>query len=384
MTVVLRGTVDVTTADTAAAPLLVLGPSLGTTADTWRAATAHLTDRFRVLRFDLPGHGATPAASAPFTVADLADAVLALVDSQGGGRFSYAGASMGGAIGIELALGPAASRLDALAIVCSDARIATPEVWHDRAVQVRRQGTASIVTATAQRWFPPSFLAKEPDVVGRALNDLLDVDDESYARCCEALGAFDRTADTGRIAVPTAVVVGDSDPVVRGEDGRRLAASIPGAIGTVLEDTGHQAQLERPTVIADVIRALAPQSRYDAGLAMRRSVLGSDYVDASLAALTPETADFQRFITETAWGTIWTRPGLERRMRSAVVISSLVSGHHWHELELHLKAGLVTNGLSADELAEILLTTAIYAGVPAANTAFGVLRRVLAEQGKEH
>ena len=383
MSPVLRGTVDPTTADDAAAPLLVLGPGLGTTADTWRAVAERLTDRFRVLRLDLPGHGASPAASAPFEIADLAAAVVDLVDSLGGGRFAYAGVSLGGAIGLELALGPAADRLDALAVVCSDARIGEPDAWRARAEQVRRQGTSSTVAGSAQRWFARSFPARDPDVVGRALNDLLGVDDESYARCCEALAAFDRRADTGRIRVPVAVLVGDSDPVVAEDDGRRLAGSIPGATATVLPETGHQAQLERPEEVADAIRALVPGGRYEAGLAMRRAVLGTAYVDAALAAVTPETADFQRFITETAWGTVWTRPGLDRRMRSAVVIASLVAGHHWQELELHLRAGLVSNGLTADELAEILLTSSVYSGVPAANTAFGVLRRVVEAERKE-
>jgi 3-oxoadipate enol-lactonase/4-carboxymuconolactone decarboxylase len=111
---------------------------------------------------------------------------------------------------------------------------------------------------------------------------------------------------------------------------------------------------------------------------VRRAVLGDEWVDASLAGVTPETADFQRFITEFAWGSVWTRPGLDRRMRSAVTISSLVTARHWHELELHLHAGL-RNGLTREELAEILLQTAIYAGVPAANSAFGVAKRVFAD-----
>ena len=112
-------------------------------------------------------------------------------------------------------------------------------------------------------------------------------------------------------------------------------------------------------------------------MAVRRAVLSDPYVDAAVAGATPETADFQRFITEYAWGSVWTRPGLDRRLRSAVTISSLVTGHHWNELELHLRAGL-RNGLTRDELVEILIQTAIYAGVPAANSAFGVAKRVFA------
>jgi 3-oxoadipate enol-lactonase/4-carboxymuconolactone decarboxylase len=385
VTPVLRGVVDPTAARGPAAPLLVLGPSLGTTAETWSAVAERLTGRYRVLRWDLPGHGVSPAATSPFSVADLARGVIALVDSLGDARFTYAGVSLGGAVGIELALMVGPDRLDGLAVVASDARIGEPEGWRERAAQVRRQGTASMVAGSGRRWFAPSFPARDPDPVGKALADLLDVDDESYALCCEALAGFDRRGDLDVLDVPTVVVTGDADPVVSADDGETLAASIPGAVALTLADTGHQAQLERPDAVASaLLDSLGPADdvaapgRYTAGLAVRRSVLGEEYVEASFAGITPETADFQRFITETAWGSVWTRPGLDRRMRSAITIASLVTAGHWHELELHLRAGL-TNGLTRDELAEILLHTAVYAGVPAANTAFGRLKRVLAE-----
>jgi 3-oxoadipate enol-lactonase/4-carboxymuconolactone decarboxylase len=385
VTPVLRGVVDPTTATRTAAPLLVLGPSLGTTAEMWAPAAARLTAHYRVLRWDLPGHGSSPAATGPFSIADLARGVLALVDSLGDRRFTYAGASLGGAVGIELALMVGPDRLDGLAVICADARIGEPAGWHERAAQVRSQGTASMVAGSGRRWFAPSFPPRDPDGVGRALADLLDVDDESYARACEALADFDRRGDLDALDVPAVVVVGDSDPVVSVADGEALADAIPGAVVLPLADTGHQAQLERPGVVAAAVldHLAAPDDRtvpdrYAAGLEVRRSVLGEEYVEAASAGSTPETADFQRFITETAWGAVWTRPGLDRRMRSAVTISSLVTGGHWHELELHLRAGL-GNGLTREELAEILLQTAIYAGVPAANTAFGRLKRVLAE-----
>jgi 3-oxoadipate enol-lactonase / 4-carboxymuconolactone decarboxylase len=380
VTPVLRGVVDPTSAPGSAAPLLVLGPSLGTTADIWSAAADLLTPRYRVLRWDLPGHGVTPAAVEAFSVADLARGVLALVDSLGDRRFTYAGVSLGGAVGIELALMVGPDRLDGLAVICSDARIGEPEAWRERAAQVRRQGTAGMVAGSGRRWFSPAFPSRDPDAVGKALADLLDVDDESYARACEALAGFDRRGDVDVLDVPTVVVTADSDPVVGAADGEALAAAIPGAVALLLADTGHQAPLERPDAVAAAVLDNLPVAgdRYAAGLAVRGAVLGQDYVEASFAAITPETADFQRFITETAWGSVWTRPGLDRRMRSAVTIASLVTAGHWHELELHLRAGL-TNGLTREELAEILLHTSIYAGVPAANTAFGRLKRVLAE-----
>jgi 3-oxoadipate enol-lactonase/4-carboxymuconolactone decarboxylase len=380
---VLRATVDPTTSISPAVPLLVLGPSLGTTAEVWADAARLLTTDFRVVRWDLPGHGRSPATTQPFSVAELAEGVIALVDSLGGGRFAYAGVSLGGAVGLELALGPAADRLDGLAVICSAARIGEPGGWRDRALQVRQQGTASVVAGSSERWFARDFLSREPDRVGRMLNELLDVDDESYALCCEALAGFDRRADLGRIAVPTMVVSGDSDPVVTATDASATAEGIRGARWIELPETGHQAEVERPDrLVHGFRRHFAAPDRFDAGLAVRRDVLGPDYVDAAVAGMTPTTADFQRFITETAWGTIWTRPGLDRRMRSAVTISSLVTGHHWHELELHLRAGL-RNGLTREELVEILLQTAIYAGVPAANSAFGVAKRVLDDPGPE-
>ena len=118
------------------------------------------------------------------------------------------------------------------------------------------------------------------------------------------------------------------------------------------------------------------------GLAVRREVLGPSYVDAALAAVDATTAEFQQLITKYAWGTIWTRPGLDRRMRSAITITALVAHGHWHELELHLRAGL-RNGLTPAEIVEILMQTAIYCGVPAANSAFRVARTVLAGPAPE-
>lgn len=118
------------------------------------------------------------------------------------------------------------------------------------------------------------------------------------------------------------------------------------------------------------------------GLAVRREVLGQDYVDAALSRVDDTTADFQKLITRYAWNEIWTRPGLERRMRSAVTLTALVAHGHWEEFELHVRAAR-RNGLTTDEIVEIILQTAIYCGVPAANSAFRIAQRVLAEPAPE-
>ena len=118
------------------------------------------------------------------------------------------------------------------------------------------------------------------------------------------------------------------------------------------------------------------------GLAVRREVLGPEHVDAALGRADDVTAEFQEMITRYAWGGIWTRPGLDRRMRSAVTLTALIAHGHFAELELHLR-GALRNGLTRAEVVEVLLQSAIYCGVPAANSAFRVAQRVLAEEPEE-
>jgi 4-carboxymuconolactone decarboxylase len=119
-------------------------------------------------------------------------------------------------------------------------------------------------------------------------------------------------------------------------------------------------------------------TRYDDGMEVRREVLGDDHVDRATAGATDLTRDFQELITEYAWGTIWTRPGLDRRSRSLITLTALVARGHHEELAMHVRAAL-RNGVTVDEIKETLLQTAIYCGVPDANTAFRIAERVLEE-----
>jgi 3-oxoadipate enol-lactonase/4-carboxymuconolactone decarboxylase len=122
----------------------------------------------------------------------------------------------------------------------------------------------------------------------------------------------------------------------------------------------------------------SPTDDYAAGMRVRRDVLGDAHVDRATAGATDVTRDFQELITRYAWGAVWTRPGLDRRSRSMVTLTALVAGRHFDELEFHLRAAL-RNGLSRQEIVEVLIQTAVYCGVPAANSAFAVAKRVLAE-----
>ena len=125
---------------------------------------------------------------------------------------------------------------------------------------------------------------------------------------------------------------------------------------------------------------MSDADRHQQGMQLRRAVLGDEHVDRAVESTTPFTEDFQDLITRYAWGEIWTRSGLDRRMRSAITMTALVARGHYEELALHVRAAL-RNGLTADEIAEVLLHSAIYCGVPAANAAFRVAQRVLREEG---
>ena len=124
-------------------------------------------------------------------------------------------------------------------------------------------------------------------------------------------------------------------------------------------------------------------NRYDEGLAVRREVLGDSYVEQAAAKTTDFTRDFQRIVTEFAWGTIWTRPGLDRRSRSMITLTALIARGHHEELALHIRAGL-RNGLSREEIKEVLLQAAVYCGVPDANAAFRITASVFNEADNQH
>jgi len=332
-------------------------------------------------------NGASPAAAAPFTIADLAEGVLAVVDEAGGGSFHVAGVSLGGAAALELAVAHP-DRILSLVLSCSGARIGTPDGWAERAASVRASGTASLVTGSAARWFAPGFLDRDAGGSGaRALAALVDIDDESYACCTEALAGFDRTGDLAALATPTLAISGEHDVVTTPASMEDLADDIAGARHVALDGASHLAVLEEPASAAELIaehldaveRVDAASVARDRGMRVRRAVLGDAHVDRAIASTTPETAAFQDFATRTAWGDIWARPGLSRRERSVATLASLTTGGHGNEIAMHVRAAL-RNGLTRDEIAEVLLHTALYAGLPASNEALAIMRDVFAEQ----
>ena len=242
-------TIRATRSGTAGAPLLVLGPSLGTSTLVWEDAAAILGTHFDILAWDLPGHGISPPARERFAVAELADAVLDLV---GGRRFHYAGVSLGGAVGLELSLRHP-ERLDRLAMICSLARFGEASSWEERATLVRAQSTSVLVGASASRWFSAGSIARLPEVTGRLLHALADADDESYALCCEALAVYDLRGELCELSRPLLAISGHDDPVAPPEAIAELAAEAPDGRATDVTDAGHLTSAEQPAIIASLL-----------------------------------------------------------------------------------------------------------------------------------
>lgn len=366
-------------------PLLLVGPSLGTSAATlWSGVAERLTQRVRVVGWDLPGHGAG-APSEPFTVADLAAAVLALADGLGVERFHYAGDSVGGCVGLQLLL-DAPQRVASATVLCTGAVIGTPDGWRERAATVRTGGTETMLAGAAQRWFAPGFTDRRPGVSAALFDALRHADAESYARTCEALAGFDVTGRLADIVAPVLAVAGADDAATPPESLQRIASGVKDGRIVVLDGVGHLAPAEAPDRVARLIgehvgvsaEPITTAEVYAAGMTVRREVLGDAHVDRAVAATTDLTEDFQHMITEYAWGTIWTRPGLDRRSRSLVTLTALVARGHHEELAMHLRAAR-RNGLTNDEIKELLMQTAIYCGVPDANTAFRIAADVLSD-----
>ncbi|GFH37404.1 bifunctional 3-oxoadipate enol-lactonase/4-carboxymuconolactone decarboxylase PcaDC [Streptomyces pacificus] len=465
------------------APVLILGPSLGTTWHMWDRQVPELSRRWRVLRFDLPGHGGAPAHPAG-SVPELADRLVATLDELGIERFGYAGCSVGGAVGIVLAL-RIPHRVASLALVAASPRFGTADEFRRRSVIVRTSGLDPMARAAPESWFTPGFAAAQPAIVEWAVQMVRTTDPGCYIAACEALAAFDVRADLGRLGVPTLVLVGSDDQLTGPAEARTLVAGIPDARLALVPGASHLAPVEQPAAVTDLLvrhfslawqetlhappapqfapagpsapsapqvpsvpqapsapapptpctassapasstvssaaagpsapsaAAASPASSvpsdpcasgpvapvaetapaaeqphpegalrpdpYEAGMEVRRAVLGDAHVDRAMAGADEFTADFQELVTRYAWGEVWTREGLDRRTRSAVALTALAAGGHLEELASHTRAAL-RNGLTPTEIREILIQTGVYCGTPAANAAFRVARSVILEE----
>ena len=228
--------------------VVVLSGSLGSTLDMWEPQLPAFAERFRVLRYDHPGHGGSPLLEAS-SMERFARELLALLDGLGLGCVSFCGLSLGGAVGMQLALN-APERLDRLVLCCTSMRFATPEFWDERIAAVRSGGVEAVADAVLERWFTPEF----PDV-RRYREMLVSTPAEGYARCCEALRDWDARGRLGAVRAPTLAVAGADDPSTPPAQLEAIAGEIEGARLVVLDGARHLANVERAAEFNDALVA---------------------------------------------------------------------------------------------------------------------------------
>ncbi|MFW6076416.1 MAG: 3-oxoadipate enol-lactonase [Hyphomicrobiales bacterium] len=362
------------------APPIILSNSLGTDHMMWQAQAQALGHAFRVVRYDQRGHGASDAPDGPYTIERLGLDVLALADHLGLERFSFCGISMGGLTGQWLAIHDGA-RLDRLVLAATAAQIPPRETWEQRIATVTDKGLAGIADGAVERFFSEDFRRIAPVTVDGIRRTLLATSPEGYIACCQAVRDADFRKQVADIAVPTLVISGASDPATPPEAGAFIADAVPGARQVILEGA-HIINVEQPEAfnreLLDFLgqTGLPTDDRFQAGMARRRAVLGDAWVDRSMARRSAFNADFQDLLTRYAWGEIWTRPGLDDDTRRLIVLAITAALGRWEEFDLHARAA-VEAGVNLDRVKELLLQTAIYAGVPAANTAFQRMSRII-------
>lgn len=363
-------------------PLLVFSNSLGTDLRIWDSLLPLLAPHFRFLRYDKRGHGLSSSPPAPYQLDDHINDLIGLLDGLGVNQVTLCGLSVGGMI----AQGVAAHRPELVSnlILCATAhKIGSAQGWEERIQTIREHGLEHIADAVMERWFAPGFRSKQPADVMLWRNMMVRTPVEGYVGTCAAIRDADLTASTSQLTLPTLCLVGDQDGATPPALVESTAALIPGSQFAVINNAGHLPCIEQPAQLAAVMLTFLKQhtlsaNRFDQGMLVRRSVLGNAHVDRATANKTEFDEPFQTFITEGAWGSVWSRPGLSKRDRSLLTIVLMAALHHDEELAMHIRATRNT-GASKQEVQEALLHLAVYAGVPFSNVAFRIAKEVYQE-----
>ena len=342
----------------------------------WDLQVESLLPYFQILRYDTRGHGASDATAGEYSIEMLGKDILALADALKISQFAFCGLSLGGAIGQWVAA-HAPERVTHLMLANTSPQFVPRTNWEARISAVVKGGMLAVVDVAMQRFFSADTLEKRDPHVASIRSVFLGTDPVGYLGCCAALRDMNHGNLLRQIKAPTLVISGERDVATPWSGhSERLAQEIPGARALHLA-AAHLSNIERPhTFTTALLEFLLPQPNsgrdsLQAGLEVRRAVLGDAHVDKAIAGTTEFTKDFQDLITRYAWGTIWSRPELDQRTRRLLVLAVTASLGRWEEFTLHLRAGLASD-LEVCDLKEVLLQTAVYAGVPAANTGFKI------------
>lgn len=362
-------------------PVVVLAGSLGSDLRMWDPQLEPLVAAgFRVVRYDQRGHGRSPVPDGPYTLEELGADLLALLDRLELPRVSLVGLSLGGMTGMWLAQRHP-ERLDRMVLCCTSAELGPASMWTERAAAVRESGVEGLADAGVDRWLTRRGRAANPALAAWLREMFTSQSAEGYASTCTAIQTMSIVDSLASIEVPTLVIAGAEDQATPPEHARRIAAAIAHARLEIVEGAAHLGNVERPDEFTALILGhLRPP--HASGMDVRRAVLGEEHVARAVAGTTDLTRPFQHYITETAWGSVWARPGLDHRTRSVITLTALTALKCHDELPMHIRAA-VRNGLSPAEIGEILLHTSVYAGVPAANTAFAIAQRTLDELAEQ-
>ncbi|HEY6798473.1 MAG TPA: 3-oxoadipate enol-lactonase [Kineosporiaceae bacterium] len=234
------------------APVLVLGSSVGTDLRMWEPQLPALARHFRVVRYDHRGHGASEVPAGPYSIADLAGDVLALLDHLGVPRAHLGGLSLGGMVAMWLAA-HAPARVDRVAVFCTSAHLPPAQGWLDRAAAVRAGGTAAVADAVTARWFTAAFAGAHPDVLAAHRAMLVSQPADGYAACCEAIAGMDLRGALPGVRAPTLVVAARDDPATPEPHARVIAERIGAAARVELVDGAHLATVESPQACTELI-----------------------------------------------------------------------------------------------------------------------------------
>jgi 3-oxoadipate enol-lactonase / 4-carboxymuconolactone decarboxylase len=355
-------------------PVLVLSHSIGCDHGMWAPQAADLLPHFQVLRYDTRGHGASDAPKGEYSIELLGRDVLALLDSLGVGNFAFCGLSMGGAIGQWLAIN-VPQRITHLILANTSPYFHPRSNWEERIHMVNNGGIAAIVDTAMKRFFSAEALAQDDQYANSIRSVVLGTNPVGYLGCCAALRDVDHRELLPRIKTPTLVIVGDRDVSTPWEGrGEILAQNISGAL-VVRLPAAHLSNLAKPRsftmALLEFLLGSNSTNPFEKGMAVRREMLGDDHVDRAIETTTDFNRDFQDLIARYAWGSVWTRPGLDRRTRRLLVLATMAALGRWEEFRMHVRAGL-EHELELCDLKEILLQAAIYAGAPVANTGFHI------------
>lgn len=367
-------------------PVLIFSNSLGSEMMMWDELIPYLLPYFRVLQYDTRGHGGSkiiPPTSdgcrpkGELKIDDLGNDIIHLMDELNIETAYYCGLSMGGLIGQYLGINYP-NRFKKIVLSNTGAKIGNDERWNGRIETISKNGMQAIVDDTMERWFTEDFRKQNPQRVAETHAMFLRSDVQGYSNCCCAIRDADFRNQLQNLTVETLVITGDEDPVTNVEQAEFLVTNIPNATLKVLH-ARHLAATELPKEYAEtLIEFFTGKSTFEKGMHVRRTVLGNAHVDRANSKINDFNADFQSFITNYAWGEVWTRPNLSKHNRSLITMAMLIALNRQTEFKMHVRAAF-NNGVTVAEIKEVIMQSALYCGLPAANEAIHAAEEVFKE-----